>query len=285
MKNLFLPIFAFFSFTALACDGGLALNKRRISIPEFSIFANDMTEKEFRDGIKAFQNFFEPVLERDHNMQLVVIGSWASNTVNAFAERPEKNKAYVTIYGGLARHKSITKDGFTAALCHELGHHLGGYPKKSTNRWSSAEGQSDYYATMKCLRKFWEKADNIAIMRDVAVPAKLKEECAVTHVRAEGQALCHRMGLAGKSVALMIQDLDHDSLEPKFETPDDLVVRTINYMHPFAQCRLDTYFQGAICPASESVEFSDTDEKQGACHPALGDTRGLRPRCWYFSRN
>jgi hypothetical protein len=89
------------------------------------------------------------------------------------------------------------------------------------------------------------------------------------------------MGLAGRSVSLMIQDLDHDSIEPKFETPDTLVVRAMNYSHPYAQCRLDTYFHGAICPVPETIEFSDDDQVQGSCHAKNGDTRGLRPRCWF----
>ena len=285
MKTIALITALFISFQTLACDGGMAMNKRLISIPEFSVLANDMTEKEFRDSIKNFQSFFEPIVDSEHNMELVVIGSWASNTVNAFAERPEKNKVYITIYGGLARHQAITADGFTAALCHELGHHFGGYPKKSTNKWSSAEGQSDYYATMKCLRRLWEKADNTTAVASVSIPKKLQEECAVTHASKANQALCQRMGMAGMSVSKMIQALDHDSIDPKFETPDDLVVRAMNYLHPFAQCRLDTFFQGAICPVSEMIDFEDHEETTGACHTKNGDTRGLRPKCWFFSRN
>lgn len=279
-----LMVVLLFSFNSMACDGGLALNKREINIPEFSALANDITEKEFKDAVKNFENFFSPSIDRDHNSELIVFSSWGSNTVNAYAEQ-SRGKVMITIYGGLARHKAITRDGFVAVLCHELGHHFGGYPKKTTNRWSSAEGQADYYATMKCLRRYWEKADNLGALNGVEIPAKLKEECALTYKSVEGQALCQRMGLAGRSVALMIQDLDHDSLEPKFETPDPLVVRAMNYQHPYAQCRLDTYFQGAVCPVSESVEFDEDDQRQGACHPKNGDSRGLRPKCWFLSQN
>ena len=282
MKLLVL-ISLLFSFSALACDGGMNLKRRSLSIPVNSLLANDMTEVEFRKLIRDFEKFFAPAIDRDLNTELIVIGSWASNTVNAFAEQDTK-KFLITIYGGLARHKDVTKDGVTATLCHELGHHMGGYPKKSTNKWSSAEGQSDYYATMKCLRRIWEKADNRTALANQEIPAALKNECAKSFTTDESQALCQRMGLAGRSVSLMIQDLDHDSLVPKFETPDTLVVRAMNYLHPFAQCRLDTFFQGAVCPVSESVEFDNKDETQGACHPKLGDTRGLRPRCWFVSR-
>lgn len=282
MKAIALFLF-FVSFQTFACDGGMTMN-RIISIPENSILANDMTEKEFKDAIKSFEKFFNPSIERDHNAELIVFGSWGSNTVNAYAEKAPK-KVMITIYGGLARHKAITLDGFKAVLCHELGHHFGGYPKKSTNVWSSAEGQADYYATMKCLRRLWENENNQLALGEQVIPTALKNECAQTYTDAKNQSLCHRMGLAGRSVALMIQDLDHDSIEPKFETPDPLVVRAMNYLHPYSQCRLDTYFQGAICPVSESVEFDDHEQTEGACHPKLGDKRGLRPKCWFVSGN
>lgn len=282
MNALFLFIF-FFSLNSYACDGGMNL-AREVLIPENSLLANDMTEQQFKDTVKNFESFFAPSIDRDHNAELMVFGSWSSNTVNAYAEQ-ERGKVMITVYGGLARHKAITVDGLTATLCHELGHHFGGYPKKQTNRWSSAEGQADYYATMKCLRRMWEKADNAGALQNVRVPEIVKAECAQSFSDANEQLLCQRMNLAGRSVALMIQDLDHDSIEPKFETPDSLVVRNINYMHPFAQCRLDTFFQGAICPVSASVEFDNDDQTQGACHAKLGDTRGLRPRCWFVPRN
>lgn len=281
MKKLILSLL-FVSLPVLACDGGIPHgNSRHISA--LSLDANDMTEQEFRSTLKDFEKFFGPSVDNEHKAELQVIGSWGSNTVNAYAERDD-DAWLITIYGGLARHPAITLDGLKATLCHELGHHLGGYPKKSTNKWSSAEGQADYFAMMKCLRHLWEKEDNIGIMSKKEVPAFVKKECATSYSSVAEQALCQRMSLAGKSLANMFQDLDHDSIEPKFDTPDTLVVRAMNYMHPFAQCRLDTYFNGAICPASAKIEFDNDDEVVGACHGTRGDTRGLRPRCWFVPK-
>lgn len=284
MKILAISIlFSIFTSNGWTCDGGMQMN-RVVSIPENSVLANDMTEKEFKESVKSFENFFSASIERDHGAELIIFSSWGSNTVNAYAERSYK-KIMITIYGGLARHKAITPDGLTAVLCHELGHHFGGFPKKSGNTWSSAEGQSDYYATMKCLRRIWETADNERAMANTIVPEIVKAECAMTFPQAKAQVLCHRMNLAGRSVALMIQDLDHDSLVPNFETPDPLVVKVTSFLHPYAQCRLDTFFQGAICPVADSVEFDDDDQSLGSCHAKNGDTRGLRPRCWFAARN
>jgi len=278
----FMIVFLSFALTTLACDGGMKLAKN-MSIPANSALANDVTEAQFRGAIKSFEQFFGPEIERQYNAELIVIGSWASNTVNAYAEQSER-KAMITIYGGLARHPHMTLDGFKATLCHELGHHFGGYPKKSTNKWSSAEGQSDYYATMKCLRRLWAKEDNLSAIRNLVIPDKVKRECVQTFSKYSDQYLCARMSMAGMAISLMIQALDHDSIEPKFETPDTTVARAMNYLHPYAQCRLDTYFNGAICPVSESVEFDDVRETVGSCHQKNGDVRGLRPRCWFVPR-
>lgn len=277
MKHFLLSL-VLFAATALACDGGF--RKDSIQIPPHSALANGMTEKDFRETLKAFEKFFGPQIEDEYRAELMVIGSWASNTVNAYAERKE-DAWIISLNGGLARHKDMTLDGLKLVLCHELGHHLGGYPKKSSNKWSSAEGQADYYATMKCLRRFWEKEENQTALGGVNIPEQVVKECAASYETKKEQALCVRMNLAGKSLALMIQDLDQDSIEPKFETPDPLVVRAINFMHPFAQCRLDTFFAGSICQASPKSDFDDEDETVGACHERRNDTRGLRPRCWF----
>lgn len=280
MKTFFL--FILFSLSSLACDDGFVkINSRQI--PVDSLDANAMTEKDFQEAGKQFEKFFGPELDRDHNAELQVFTSWSSNTVNAFAERNE-DAWIITVYGGLARHKAITMDGLKLIFCHELGHHLGGYPKKSSNKWSSAEGQSDYFATTKCLRKWWEKENNQQVISNVVVPEFVKLKCAETYSDKNEQSLCQRMSMAGKSVALFIQDLDSDSIEPKFETPDTLVVRAINYMHPFSQCRLDTFFNGSLCKVSKDLGFDDQDETQGACHRRNGDLTGLRPQCWFLPR-
>lgn len=282
MKYIFLCLVLLKISTSIACDGGF-LPHNNYKIPINSILANDMTEEQFKSIIKQFEDFFGPKIDRELNQELIIFKSWKSNTVNAYAEK-DKGKVMITLYGGLARHKAITPDGLTLVLCHELGHHFGGFPKKNTNVWSSAEGQADYYSTMKCLRRIWAKADNAFALKDVLVPDHVKLECAKTYVNDQEKILCQRMSMAGKSMALMIQDLDHDSIEPKFETPDELRVRATNIMHPYAQCRLDTVFNGAICPVSEAIEFENDDESTGACHEKLGDTRGTRPRCWFVPR-
>jgi hypothetical protein len=263
---IFLSFSAFFSLSSFACDGGMFQN------PPALLVANDLTRAEYEKRLSDFEEFFTPWVEEKLNSELIVFKSWSSNTINAFAERA-RGKVMINLFGGLARHPVVTRDGIDAVLCHELGHHLGGYPKKSGNRWSSAEGQSDYYATMKCLRLYWQNENN----EIQGVPELVRTECAQSFSTRNEQALCERMSLAGKSVARLIQVLDHDSLEPRFETPEPERARRMVYTHPFAQCRLDTFYQGSLCSVSPYEDFDDLNPLIGSCNTGLG----ARPPCWF----
>jgi hypothetical protein len=204
--------------------------------------------------------------------------------VNAFAEK-EKGKVMITIYGGLARHPAITLDGFDAVLCHELGHHFGGYPKKMTNKWSSVEGQADYYATTKCLRYYWENENNQVWVESHDVPDYVKMKCALSYpTSSKEQNLCARLSMAGLSVAKMIQALDYETVDPEFHTPDPTVVVSTQMMHPYSQCRLDTLFNGSLCTVDKDVPFDDREEVAGSCHEKLGFELGNRPKCWFKVR-
>ncbi len=253
-------------------------------IYSLAVFASEtrgVTEENFRSTIKNFQSTFAPEVKQKHRADLLVYGQWASDSVNAYAER-DMNAWIITIYGGMARHKKLTTDGLKLILCHELGHHLGGAPKKGTNRWSSAEGQADYFATSKCLRKWWrnETWDN----KEVQVPVYLIDQCAQSFSTKHEQLLCQRIALAGKSVAEMFQEI-HQEPFPEFHTPDLLQVSQTYRLHSSAQCRLDTFLQGALCQVSEEIDFTYSDEMTGACHLDLGDLRGQRPSCWYASKS
>jgi hypothetical protein len=82
------------------------------------------------------------------------------------------------VYGGLARHGEITPDGFALVLCHEIGHHLGGVPRYSgANGWASNEGQSDYFAATKCLRRAWQSDQNEDLISRMGIPSELRSKC------------------------------------------------------------------------------------------------------------
>lgn len=240
-----------------------------------------ITEEEFFDITNKLEKIYAPIIKKAGGT-LQVKKLWSDGTVNASATQ-SGGVWTVNMYGGLARFSSMTYDGFVLVMCHELGHHLAGYPKVSNfgfPTWASNEGQSDYYATMKCFREIYSKADNDSIVSKMEIPGVVKEACTVQHKTDADIALCERGAMGGAVLARVLGELGRDK-EPQFDTPDTNEVRSTNNSHPKAQCRMDTYFNGAVCGASHKIEFGKKDAATGACAEERGDNFGVRPRCWY----
>jgi len=271
----------FFSSPSEACtkngsEGFLPKNDLNISVDAKEI--SSVTESEFNDVISDIEKIYAPIVS-GYGGELVVVRKWNDGTVNAYAERSGKFWK-VSMFGGLARHRTITADGFALVVCHEIGHHIGGVPHYSY-QWASNEGQSDYFATLKCLRRVWQSEDNISVVEKMEVPEFLTKSCRKEWRSREDRALCIRGAMAGESVTKLFSSLSWNPKPAKFDTPDPKEVIYTNDNHPATQCRLDTYFQGALCEASFNEEIGQEEETQGVCHSSRGHTVGVRPRCWF----
>ena len=286
MKFLSLMIVAsLLSPTVFACseDGtGGFLPENDLSIPVGDKNAAGLTEEQFNAVIDKYETIYGPIVA-GMGGKLSVNRKWTDGTVNASAQRSGSTWV-VNMFGGLARHATITEDGFALVVCHEIGHHLGGAPKVKgflgMNAWASNEGQSDYFATLKCLRQGFLNDDNAAIVGRMAVPALLSEKCTAEFDSEIDRNICIRGGMAGVSVAGLFAVLRNQP-EGKFETPDAGVVTRTNDAHPAHQCRLDTYFQGALCEKAIGDDVDQKNEVAGTCHGSTGQTVGLRPVCWF----
>lgn len=210
---------------------------------------------------------------------LEVIRKWEDGTVNAYAQQ-SGDVWKVSMFGGLARHATITPDAFALVVCHEIGHHIGGYPKK-WGRWASNEGQADYFGNAKCLRKYMEVDLNTGVMERVDVPSIVEEKCNANFTDAEEIAMCKRGALAGLSLGNLFRALRKLPKPLMFSTPDETVVTRIDHSHPAPQCRLDTYFAGAICDKDAYDDVSNTDLAKGLCARQDDYIDGVRPLCWF----
>ena len=158
-----------FSTQSIACD----MNGETGFLPENDLYvgvndkmASDMTEARFNEIIDEVDAVYAPIVkQRGGNLKWA--RKWDDGTVNASAQR-FFTTYQVNMFGGLARHELVTDDAFALVVCHELGHHLGGAPKVGglMMRWASNEGQSDYFASLKCFRKVYESDNNEAIILD-----------------------------------------------------------------------------------------------------------------------
>jgi hypothetical protein len=239
-----------------------------------------LSKEQYEAVIAKVETLYAPLL-KEVGKELDMNSMWEDETVNASAQEDLFGKATINIYGGLARHAATTPDGFTLVLCHEMGHHLGGAPKFSIwNTWGTVESQADYFATLKCLRRVFLNDDNAAAIKGKTVPTELKEACEKSF-SGDDRNICIRSGLAAMAVRNVVAFITGESDTGTFATPDKTIVTETNESYPSVQCRLDTFYQGAICSRPYHEDVSDKDPVKGTCDKSLGDKVGMRPLCWY----
>lgn len=259
--------------TRQLCQGFLPPNKMYIPVDNSPAAA--MAKAKFDEILNKVQQVYGPIIAAKGG-RLKIERRWTDGTVNAYADRRGRNWTIV-MFGGFARHPAVTPDAFTAVACHEIGHHIGGTPKYGRD-WASVEGQSDYFANLKCLRRIFESEDNQAALNGVTLDPVAVRDCNAQHSSQQDQLVCIRATMAALSLAKVLAEG-----EPKvaqLDTPDTTQVSRTDENHPQGQCRLDTLFEASLCRVPFAQDLSDRDYQVGACYTPE-HSRGARPRCWF----
>lgn len=220
---------------------------------------------------------------RKMGKRLSISGKYNSNIVNAYALQVYPGTMTVRVLGGIVRHPLMTYDGLALVVCHEIGHHMGGAPRKweRMNKWASDEGQSDYFAPLQCLRRLWKNDNNEAIINQRKEKiSETHSKCIQSYSDAKEIALCERTLYAALDVTKLVAAARHEDESPNLGTFDPKVVEKTNQEHPASQCRLDTMLAGTLCTKSPEV-FDGVNAENGVCSELSGDIIGTRPHCWY----
>lgn len=248
-------------------------------------YESNITKKDFNSLINSLEKLYQKDAKA-LGKRLSISGRWGSKVVNAYAYQLIPGVMTVRVLGGIAKHPLMTKDALAMVVCHEVGHHLGGVPRKAErmNVWSSAEGQGDYFATLQCLKRLWANDKNEEIIAGRTEQDQAAYSlCAETH-KTKAHALCVRTLYAAFDVSKLVATARKEEIIPRFDTPDPEIVTETNQEHPGSQCRLDTMVAGAIC-AKTPDKFDSVDPNKGICNIFAGDTVGNRPLCWYLPSN
>lgn len=135
-----------------------------------------------------------------------------------------KNSRSMLILGGTTRVKGMTKDAFAAAVCHEIGHVLGGSPYQTINgsEWASAEGQADFFAANICLPGYF---------KNIGVPAT---------------EILSRVEKAGYEMLSSLAPYSSETSEElnslrRFHKLDEKVDATLINNYPTLKCRYETF--------------------------------------------
>lgn len=263
------------------CEGFFPKND--IKIP-MSLTADGISEKEYLDVLNRAEKIFTPIIAQ-HGGKLVVERDWQDGEFNAYATQDMNGNWIVHFYGGLARAKGMSIEGFTVVVCHELGHHIGGAPKIKSyypgNSWATNEGQSDYYATLRCLKQLWTADENADFVKNNKIDPIAQKDCAAAHNNVEEQNYCMRAASGALALTTAFNIVTKSKIPLSLDTPDKKVVRRMDDSHPESQCRLDTYYQGALCDADVRIPLDNKDPRVGTCAQENGAKKGTRPLCWY----
>jgi hypothetical protein len=254
---------------------------------EDKINDSSMTEERFNEIIDVAEAHYAPIVA-SHGATLTFNRKWSNGTVNASATQ-QGDDWIVNMYGGLARRDEVTDDGFALVICHELGHHLAGFP--FVRSWAANEGQADYFATQSCGRDLWigELEEN-AKARATATQV-VQDVCNAVWQAENDQNLCYRILAASQSLADLLAG---GAGQTSYETPDTTQVSSTDHSHPAAQCRLDTYGAAAVCGAAFDRDLipgkrfanrnsadAEREASEVSCTEFYEDLWGVRPRCWF----
>jgi hypothetical protein len=259
-----------------------AMDQTSIEAKANLISTSEVTDRDFDEIINKTESIYKPIFEL-HGLKLKLIADWRSAIVNAYSEASGK-KRFVYIYGGYARHPLMTKDAFQSVLCHEIGHHLGGAPREPGSSWASAEGEADYFSTLKCMKQVL-KLDplNEQIAGQINLPSEVKSQCRIQFSTSDDYFICLRSAKASEDYGKVNASLATPNSKRIISllTPDRRRVAESNLSYPAPQCRVDTKLQGAYCAISPDVSLGFSEPMIGSCGREFTDAIGARPRCWF----
>lgn len=250
-------------------------------ILEWDRGAGGISKSEFSEILDRVSRIYAPIVAKS-GQSLKLVNLWSDGRVNASSSR-SGNTLLVYMFGGLARHDSINYEAMVLATCHEVGHHLGGYPKKAAagRTWSTAEGGADYFAALKCMRKYFAAEDNASVLdnRSSELDPFAVAHCNQAFASRKDRLICIRSSLGAQSMANFFASTG-PGFQYKFSTPSTFKPSSTIMGYPNDQCRLDTYFAGMLCPVSDTVSMSSSDYRAGACYSGK-HSFGFRPSCWF----
>lgn len=244
MKLILLFIFSISSFASISEAQFLSVPKEIVSL-----FQNEIIES---------------------GLTLSINPNWESNTVNAGANRSRKdNTAVLNLHGGFARINSMTVDTFAMTICHEVGHLIGGLPKVMPTKKYSSEGQSDYFATKVCLKKYLKNK-----IVEVKIPKFHSNLCLGHFSKKEELNLCYKM------MRVSIDQLTVDNFLAPREAYSDIEKLDLSKTfvtnfndYPKVSCRYTTHIYGALnkerpsCWFNNSIELTDSSYLPNYIYP------------------
>lgn len=231
----------------------------------------NISEQEYHNLIQAVSDIYVPIF-KNIGVNFWFERNWQTKDVNIYSYKYDSQWSKnwkVLVNGGLARRPELTKEGFTVALCHAIGHLLGGFPYQDYTA-ISAEGQAWYYATHVCTRKVFGQ-----VLKKRPLLNKLKVDVTICTNYFDNkieQDICRLAVFGSKSFADLHYIAMHERRAPDIEVKDTYQISLTNQLWVPSQCILDTLVAGILCEKPWDDKVIPT-KKNATC--------SSRPLCWY----
>lgn len=211
--------------------------------------------------------FISVIKSKYPHLQELIIKLEDSSDFMAKATRDSEKRPLIVLSNDYLKRFGFKTNEILLLLCHELGHFEAGAPYKKRGRselpsWSSAEGQADYYSTLKCIKHFdlckikpAQKYMSQKLTDDIYELCSNKDSCCKNALKSIFHLIASYREFKNSHESL---DFIHGGLYPVYYTILD---------HPSLQCRLDTLTRGYFC----------SEYKDGECQ----ETSYVRPNCWF----
>ncbi|MGH1468590.1 MAG: hypothetical protein ACRBBP_06895 [Bdellovibrionales bacterium] len=200
--------------------------------PRFSFlggkYDNGYPKHKYTEVLDVVKGVYGPII-KSKGGSFYIQEDWFDGAVNMWAFRLG-SEYWLEIPGGMSRYSLINEEAFITSICHELGHLLGGEPKRGE---ISLEGQSDYYATQDCVQSLLLE---IKPFKDLAISPGVLRLCGE-------DLLCGRVFEGALSLTSYYAELEGVS-PPLISKKSQVQVKETLKTHPPAQCRLDTLYAG-----------------------------------------
>lgn len=273
LKALFLILIMIqIGFTALADTSHFINKKNKInfsSITPEEDYGSLVTEQSFYTVASRVYSLYASEAQKFNRKLIIKTLDWKTPYFSAWAAKEsEGDEVYsINFWGGLARLPHMTDAAFALTACHEVGHILGGKPyiNISSLAHMTSEGQSDFFASALCLKKY-DQIFKLPI--ETEVDPYLTSRCYEKFNESAELETCLKVGVAGISLARALAFLSNYSELDVAAPSKEEVSETLFNSYPSVQCRLDTFISGALSRFDESNPLESPDAH-------------LRPKCWF----
>jgi hypothetical protein len=192
----------------------------------------------------------------------------------------EIRKQYLEIEVGTdvkKMHADLNEDAFSYVLCHELGHYFAGPPLKNDSSQLSSEGQSDYWASAVCLKKFFRRSPAKHKIKPLPF---VKSHCDSQFQKSNDRIICYRSAQAGMDFMTemhnWIKKMSPNDAKTFYGQPQ-FGNKELGFFndYPSLQCRVETIAAGAFCNISENRWT------QRIANWHCENSIAARPSCWF----